>query len=178
MYSKLRRISRHVHLWLALVVLFPSVIVIVSGIVLQVKKQFDWVQPPTQTGSTKTVSLSFDRVLATAKSIEQLQVSDWQDIDRLDVRPNKGVIKILSVNHWEAQIDASSAKVLQVAYRRSDTIEAIHDGSWFAKGAKLWVFLPAALLLFVMWGSGCVLLYTTLKSKYKGRIIKRTRRIH
>ncbi|WP_096348917.1 MULTISPECIES: PepSY domain-containing protein [Pseudoalteromonas] len=175
MLSKLRQFSRHVHLWLALMILVPCVIVIGSGLLLQVKKQFEWVQPATQKGQTGSPSIHFEQILHVAKSIPELEVSSWQQIDRLDVRPNKGVIKLVAANSWEAQIDAQSGAVLQIAYRRSDTIEAIHDGSWFAEWAKLWLFLPAAILLFFMWCSGSVLLYTTLKSKFKKRQLRRTR---
>ena len=81
----------------------------------------------------------------------------------------KGVIKILANNNWEVQINPHSGEVLQVAYRRSDTIEAIHDGSWFFEAAKLWLFLPVAIVLLFLWITGCVMLYTTLKSKYLKR---------
>jgi hypothetical protein len=32
-------------------------------------------------------------------------IREWQDIDRLDVRPGKGVVKVRTENHWELQID-------------------------------------------------------------------------
>lgn len=169
MFNKLRQISRKIHLWLALAILIPCVIVIGSGILLQIKKQSDWIQPPTQKGQAAEPSIPFEEILAIAKSVPELAIQSWHDIDRLDVRPDKGMLKIQAINHWEAQIDAASGEVLQVAYRRSNTIEAIHDGSWFAKPVKLWLFLPAGVLLLIMWCSGCVLLYTTLKSKYKKR---------
>ncbi|MEW9799297.1 PepSY domain-containing protein [Alteromonas sp. CYL-A6] len=175
MSGKLRQFSRHIHLWLALAILVPSVIVIGSGILLQVKKQSDWIQPPTQKGQSTAPGISFERILEVAASVEPLNVSGWQDIDRLDVRPDKGLIKVQAVNHWEAQIDAQTGALLQVAYRRSDIIESIHDGSWFADAAKLWLFLPAAILLFIMWCTGTVLMYTTLKSKYKKQHARRGR---
>lgn len=169
MSNKLRQFSRQIHLWFALAIVIPSVIVIGSGILLQVKKQSDWIQPPTQKGQASEPTIAFAHILAVVKSIPELQAKTWDDVDRMDVRPGKGIIKILANNNWEAQIDAQSGDVLQVAYRRSDTIEAIHDGSWFAESAKLWLFLPAGILLFMMWCSGMVLLYSTLKSKYKKR---------
>ena len=175
MSNRWRQWSRSVHLWFALAIFIPSVIVIASGILLQVKKQSDWIQPPTQRGQAAAPSIPFERVKQVAQSIPELAVTGWQDIDKLDVRPNKGMIKILANNQWEAQIDAASGELLQLAYRRSDTIEAIHDGSWFAEGAKLWLFLPAAILLFIMWGSGLILLFTTLKSKYKKGQVRKKR---
>jgi uncharacterized iron-regulated membrane protein len=169
MSSTLRRLSRSLHLWLSLVIFIPVVIVIGSGLLLQVKKEFDWIQPPTQKLQSAAPSISFDDVLSAVQKVPQANIQTWGDIDRLDVRPSKGIIKVRGRNHWEVQISASTAEVLQIAYRRTDTIEAIHDGSWFFEGAKLWLFLPVAIVLFILWLTGLVMLYTTLKSKYKKR---------
>ncbi|CAB9494884.1 PepSY domain-containing protein [Alteromonas macleodii] len=170
MSASFRKNSRSIHLWLSLVIFIPVIIVIASGLLLQVKKEFDWIQPPTQKvqkGQNNAPTLPFDEVLDAVKQVPHVNLNRWDDIDRLDVRPGKGIIKVRGKNHWEVQLDAQSGDVLQVAYRRTDTIEAIHDGSWFFEGAKLWLFLPAALLLFVLWVTGLFMLYTTLKSKYR-----------
>ena len=168
--KKSRKYSRNIHLWLSLVIFIPVIIVIASGLLLQVKKEFDWIQPPTQKAQilpTNGPTISFDDVLQAVKQLPEVSLNSWDDIDRLDVRPSKGIIKVRGKNHWEVQLNAQNGDVLQVAYRRTDTIEAIHDGSWFFEGAKLWLFLPAALLLFVLWVTGLVMLYTTMKSKYR-----------
>ncbi len=167
MAHKLRQLSRKFHLWLALITMLPVLIVIISGILLQVKKQSDWIQPPTQRGAAKQPSIAFSTILDTLKDIPEMKVASWSDVARMDVRPHRGIVKVQANNHWEAQIDTHTGELLQVAYRRSDIIEAIHDGTWFAEAAKLWIFLPAACLLLVIWLTGTVLLYTTLKSKYK-----------
>ena len=44
-----------------------------------------------------------------------------------------------------------------MAYRRSDLIEQIHDGSFFSDAVKLYVFLPTGILLILMWGTGIYL---------------------
>ena len=45
--------------------------------------------------------------------------------------------------------------MLQTAYRRSDLIESIHDGSFFGGDwIKLGIFLPAGIVLFLMWLTG------------------------
>ena len=164
-----RRISRHFHLWAALVILIPVLVVIASGILLQVKKEFEWIQPATQKIDAPVLAISFEQILAAAASVEPAQINSWEDIDRLDVRPDKGIVKIQSNNDWEIQISTVDAQVLQYAYRRSDIIESIHDGSWFFEGAKLWLFLPAGIVLLFIWISGCIMLYTTLRSKYRKR---------
>lgn len=51
-------------------------------------------------------------------------------IDRIDVRPTKGVAKVLFSKHFtELQIDVSSGKILSVSSRVDTIIEKIHDGS-------------------------------------------------
>ena len=175
MHPKLRQLSRKLHLWFALAIFIPALIVFGSGILLQVKKQSDWVQPPTLSGVGTQPELSFERILTITAAIPELDVSQWRDIKRVDVRPAKGILKVVAENDWEAQIDAQSGDVLQVAYRRSDIIESVHDGSWFGDFAKLWVFLQAGIGLFCMWLSGVVLLYTTMKSKRNKTLLRRKR---
>lgn len=152
-----KRLNRNVHYWISIGIALPLLIIIGSGIFLQLKKESSWIQPTTQDGSTQAPTLSYDRLLAVTKTIPECEVNSWEDIDRLDVRPSKGVIKVRCKNRWEAQIDAASGEVLQVSYRRSDLIESIHDGSFFHDRVKLWIFLPASVLLFLMWITGIVL---------------------
>jgi hypothetical protein len=60
------------------------------------------------------------------------------EIDRMDVRPDKGMIKVLfKEGYWEVQIDGANGKVLSVAQRHADWIEHIHDGSIISEGFKL-----------------------------------------
>lgn len=138
-----------------------------SGLLLQVKKQVAWVQPPTIKGSSKNVSPAqdWDSLLAAVKSVAEADVQDWADIDRIDVRVNKGIAKFQAVNFWEVQVDLQSAEVLSTKYRRSDWIESLHDGSYFSDAAKLWVFLPNGLVLLGLWISGAWLWYLPFRAK-------------
>lgn len=108
-------------------------------------------------GEAQVPTIGFSRVLEVVRGMPECDVSTWADVDRLDVRPDKGVIKVRCNNRWEVQLDAASGDVLQSAYRRSDLIESIHDGSWFHDKAKLWLFVPVALILLGLWGSGLYL---------------------
>jgi len=149
---------RKLHRWATVLILLPFLVVLVSGLFLQVKKEFDWIQPPTQVGSASgSPELSFTEILASARRSETAGIDTWEDVDRLDVRPDRGVVKVRGTNGWEVQIDAHTGAILNVAERRSDVIEAIHDGSWFHERAKLWIFLPSAVLVLGLWGTGLYL---------------------
>ena len=147
---KLSKLNRALHRWGSILALLPMMTIIVSGVILQLKKEVAYIQPPTQAGTGSQLSIGFDRILEVAKTDRQAEIASWDDIDRLDVRPDEGMVKVRGKNRWEIQIDTQTGEVLQVAVRRSDLIESIHDGSYFHDRFKLWVFLPAGLILAVL----------------------------
>lgn len=150
--------SRRLHRWATVATALPLLVVLLSGILLQLKKEFTWVQPPTLKGSAPLIDreagVPLDRALAAAIAVPQASVQGWKDIDRLDIRPDRGLIKLQARNGWEFQVCMVSGDLLGSAIRRSDLIEALHDGSWFGSVAKLGIFLPSALLVLVLWITG------------------------
>ncbi|NRA75726.1 MAG: PepSY domain-containing protein, partial [Planctomycetes bacterium] len=83
--------NRKLHRIGALISALPLLVILISGLLLQLKKQVDWIQPPTQRGSIDTPGLDFERILELTRAVPEAQVESWDDIDRLDVRPTSGV---------------------------------------------------------------------------------------
>lgn len=171
-----KKVNRKTHYWGAVICAIPVLIVIGTGVLLLLKKEIEWVQPPTIKGISKAPEISFEQVLSVVRQVPGVGIKNWSDIDRLDVRPNKGVIKVRGNNQWEIQLDQKTMKVLHVAYRRSDFIESIHDGTYFHDMAKLGVFLPSAIILLVLWVTGMYLFFTTLFAKQRVKAKKKTQR--
>lgn len=163
-----RILFRKVHYWGSIIIAIPLIIVICTGILLLVKKEFTWVQPKTIKANSHLPTPSFLEILDAVKMISKVNVKSWKDIDRLDIRPNKGVIKIRCKNSWEVQLNYK-LKILQIAYRRSDFIESLHDGSFFGKYAKFGIFLPAAIILLLLWLTGIYLFWLPIQSRIKKR---------
>jgi len=160
-----KRWSRKLHRWGAILTAVPLLIVIASGILLQMKKQVTWVQPPTMKGVSKDPGLNWDQILEAAKSVPEAQIQSWKDIDRLDVRPKKKMLKVQAKNRWEIQIDWGTGQVLSSTYRRSDLIESLHDGSFFGDIWKDYFFLANGLVLFGLWFTGLYLWYLPFQVK-------------
>lgn len=158
---------RKLHRWGAVLIAVPFLLVLLTGILLQVKKQFAWVQPPTNKGKTKAPIVSMDAILTAVRSVPEAGVSGWDDIDRVDIRPRDGVVKVTCKNRYEVQIDFQSGQVVQVAYRRSDLIESLHDGSWFGDPVKLYVFLPVAIVVLGLWVTGMYLFVLPYAVKWR-----------
>lgn len=161
-------LNRRIHYWVGAAVAIPMLVIACSGSLLQIKKKVAWIQPTEQRGTGKTPAVDFEDILASVRSVPELGVTGWQDIDRLDVRPGKGVVKVLLKSHWEAQVDLGTGRVLQTAFRRSDVIEQIHDGSFFAGDwTRYGVFLPAGVALMVLVASGSWMFWQPLAVKRK-----------
>lgn len=156
---KLQVVNRKTHYWLAIFVALPLMVIAGSGILLQLKKQLPWVQPAERAGVGGAPALSLAQVVEICSQVPEAQVRTWEDIQRVDVRPAKGMLKVWAKSGWEIQLDTATGELLQVAYRRSDLIEAIHDGSFFHRWVKLGIFLPAGVVLLLLWLTGLYLFF-------------------
>lgn len=171
MTVNLKRLLRQIHYWLSLAIFLPAGIIFCAGIILMLKKEVSWIQPPTERGavSNEIPTISYEQMLSVSRLHPEAGIVEWSDIDRIDVRADRGIAKIRANSGWEIQVDTSTAEVLHVAYRRSDLIESIHDGSFFADWMKLYLFLPTGIILIIMWGTGIYLFLLPQLQKRKKR---------
>ena len=170
-----KRLFRQIHYWLSVAVFIPAAIMFVAGGMLMLKKEIEWIQPGTERGAVEDTipTISYEDMVEAASQHPEAGIQDWTDIDRIDLRVDRGIAKLRANSGWEVQVDTATAEVLKVAYRRSDTIEAIHDGSWFADWVKLYVFLPIGVILIIMWGTGGYLFLLPYLAKSKKKRTKR-----
>lgn len=62
---------------------------------------------------------------------EKISATISTEIDRIDVRPDKGMVKFIFVEgYWGVQVDLTTGELLHIERRYSDLIENIHDGSY------------------------------------------------
>ena len=148
-------LNRKVHYWAAFIAAVPLLVMIASGLLLQMKKHWSWVQPVEHRGTGEAPAIDLEGILARLKTIPGMKVESWADVNRLDVRPGRGVVKAWLMNGYEVQVDLGTGRVLHTAYRRSDLIETIHDGSFFGGDwIKLGLFLPAGFTMLLLWLGG------------------------
>lgn len=154
---KINKLIRDIHHWGSPILMLPLGIMIIAGLFLMLKKDIDWIQPPTQRSAIEVSGVPETTLLElyeAAAAIPELEITDWTQFDRIDIRSDRGIAKFIAPNRWEAQIDLVSLEVLSLEYRRSDLFEQIHDGSFFADWVKLYIFFPVGIILLVLWGTG------------------------
>lgn len=76
--------------------------------------------------------LSIDSLHKNATKIFRDSISTTlsMELDRIDVRQDKGMVKFVFINgFWGIQLDGTTDELLHIERRRSDFIEKVHDGS-------------------------------------------------
>lgn len=128
------RIFRKIHKVTAMLTFGIIFIVSITGILLAWKKHSgDAIQPRTQRGTTSELTewLPLDslQTLGLAALVKHDPALS-SELDRMDIRPDKGVVKFVFVDHyWEIQLDGATGATLYIGRRYSDLFEQIHDGS-------------------------------------------------
>jgi uncharacterized iron-regulated membrane protein len=125
------RLYRKLHRWFAIPLFLFLTLIGTTGLLLGWKKQVGLL-PKTEKGSNLETQawISLDSISKVASNYAIVTLKKSPEIDRIDVRPQKGVAKIVFADHFtEVQIDCASGQILAVNARNSDWIEKIHDGS-------------------------------------------------
>ncbi len=143
------------HKWVGVVAAICLINLAGTGFLLLIKKQVAWIQPPECKGSApERPATTFDAMLASLRRVPEAAVKEWSDVSRVDLKPSSGVVRITCKNRYEVQLDAATSAVLQVAFRRSDFIESIHDGSFFGGPVHAYLMPVVAVALVFLSFSG------------------------
>ena len=165
--AKILRIFRKVHRATGAALFIFFFIIAITGILLGWKSHSsDLIAPQSYTGSSNNLHewLPVDSLHKKAVVLLKDSISPdlSPDLDRIDIRKDKGMVKFIFENHtWEIQLDGATGTVLNIGKRHSDFIEDLHDGTvldtWFNTSTKpLRVvynsIMGLALLLFTITG--------------------------
>lgn len=130
-HAKWLRFARKIHRLMGATLFVLFVIIAVTGLALGWKKNSaSVIMPATQKGISNALDewLPIDSLQRIALQTSQTSV---EAIDRLDVRPDKGVVKVIFDDYIEIQLDGVTGEILNSGTRHSDWIEHLHDGSLF-----------------------------------------------
>ncbi|SNR61139.1 PepSY-associated TM region [Maribacter sedimenticola] len=84
----------------------------------------------TSTDLADWLPLDSLQVLANTYLMDNVSPNLSTEIDRIDIRKDKGMVKFTYTDHiWGLQLDGTTGKLLHTEKRYSDLIERIHDGS-------------------------------------------------
>lgn len=133
--AKILRVFRKVHRVTGAILFIFFFFISVSGVLLGWKNHSDGlILPKSYKGTSTNLQhwLPIDSLHKKACEILKDSISQnlSLELDRIDIRKNKGMVKFIFENHyWEVQLDGTTGKLLHIGKRHSDLFENIHDGS-------------------------------------------------
>ncbi len=131
--AKWIRWFRWLHRKIAIFLFVFFLVISITGILLGIKKQTGLLAPTKKGVSTDLSTwLSMDSLQKNAIRFMRDSVPGnlSTEVDRIDVRPDKGIVKFTFKDHFQGlQLDGTTGQLLLIEKRRSDFIEKIHDGS-------------------------------------------------
>lgn len=140
--ASILRTTRQIHRKAGIFLFIIILAIAVTGLLLGWKKNVSSLQYPTQRGQASEVSawLPMDSIITIANRelMTRLGAEYATEIDKLDARPDKGIVKVIYANHYYSfQVDAATGDILSLEYRTSDLVEHLHDGTWVDKNLNL-----------------------------------------
>ncbi len=165
--AKILRIARKLHRTTGAILFVFFFILACTGLLLGWKKHTGGVILPKSYQGTSTdikdwlpVDVLHQKALTVVR--EQISPDISLKLDRIDFRPDKGMVKFVFIEgFWGVQLDCTTGELLHIERRRSDFIEKIHDGSVLdyltgTDGEQIKLFytslMASALLLFTITG--------------------------
>lgn len=133
--AKTIRFLRKLHRITGLILLVFILNMAITGILLGWKKNsYDYILPNNRQGTSSDLKnwLPLDSLEKVAiQSLSDFSAELETTISRIDIRPDRGVVKFIFENHyWGVQLDGATAQVMHIGKRRSDFLEELHDGSF------------------------------------------------
>jgi uncharacterized iron-regulated membrane protein len=133
--AKLLRTFRKIHRITGAFLFAFFFIVAITGLLLGWKKNSNGlILADSFKGTSKNLQdwLPLDQLRQNAEKYlhEKVNPTISTELDRIDVRQDKGMVKFIFVeDYWGIQVDGATGELLLVERRNADFIENIHDGS-------------------------------------------------
>jgi len=120
---------RRLHRWIGIPLILFFFIIGITSILLAWKKKVELLPPTLKTEIDNGTWILPSEMVKIGEE-EMRKIGRDTEVDRIDIRPDKGVAKVTFKTHFtEVQLDGLSGKVLSIETRHSDWIEKVHDGS-------------------------------------------------
>lgn len=138
---------RKTHRIVALVATLPLVVITVTGIVLQLRNQFEFIQPAL----VKTTPVDHLPLMTLERVIERFEA---EEIEQIIYRPKKGSLVVRVKSEQEIQLHPQTGEILKSAPRRTGFLIHLHQGSFFGNFGQYFVYFLGSLGLCYLIISG------------------------
>lgn len=153
--------NRKFHRIVGVLIALPLLIIGISGVLLQLRGSWEWIQPPSAKGSVQNEApaVSHADLLTHLQGVSATSVKGWSDVSQVIFRPGAGVYQVRLKANYEVFVDASTGAVLSEGPRLTGVIEKIHEGEYFHPVVSKFLFLPTGALVGFLSFTGLILYF-------------------
>jgi uncharacterized iron-regulated membrane protein len=138
------------HAWVGLVAALPLLVIVVTGLVLQLRNQFEAIQP-------KTVTMKLEEGKPLLSMEEVIVKFPPGKVEQIIYRPSKGNYSIRIKGGDEIQMNPQTGEVIKDLPRRAGLLIDIHQGSWLGPFGQYVLHFGAGLSLVFLLISGVLI---------------------
>lgn len=141
---------RKYHRLTGLVITLPLLVTTITGVILQLRGEFEFIQP-------KAVKSDFkisDKLISFSTLIQKMGA---KNIDQIIWKPGKASLVVRLTNGEEAHLHPATGEILKQSPRRTGFLIELHQGSWMGKWGQYLVHFVAGLGLFFLIISGLLI---------------------
>lgn len=138
------------HAYIGLIAALPLLVIVVTGLVLQLRNQFESIQP-------KTLTMKLEEGKRLLSMEEVIVKFPPGKIEQIIYRPSKGNYSIRIKGGDEIQMNPQTGDVVKDMPRRAGLLIDIHQGSWMGPFGQYGIHFLAGLSLFFLLISGVLL---------------------
>ena len=143
---------RRLHRKLSLYIFLPLGVIVVSGVFLQFRNQFEWIQPELIVGEK-----SSEQMLHPQEIMKKLELKENQ-IDQMIYKPSKNNIALRLKSGEEIQVHPVTGTILKRAIRRTNLLIDIHQGSIIGPLGQYGIYIITGFGMIILYISGINLL--------------------
>ena len=161
----------HGHLWIGIITTAIMIVICVTGIMLNHKRAWGLMPDvPHEASGTFDNALPMHELAALASRAVGEDVAK-AGIDRMDVRPGDGIIKVRFDDRvvTEATLDIVAGTVLHIGERNDVFLEKLHSGEIFGDRWVLLTDLAAVALLLLLVSGYWLWLYPRTRTNRETR---------
>lgn len=138
---------RRLHAKVSVIIFVPLLIIVLTGVILQLRQQFNIIQPKT----SRLPLQAFDQVIAPGKILEKHNLKS-QEVSQFIFKPKHFIYLIRFKDGMQWQVHPLTNEVIKKSKRYTGVLIELHQGSFFGRWYMYFIALTSSLgLLFLMY---------------------------
>ena len=141
---------RRWHGYIGLLAALPLIVMTLTGLMLQLRNQFEWIQPKTE----KFLLTDGEALLSMEEVVKKFE---GEKVEQVIYRPGKANYSVRLEGGMEVQLHPQTGEIKKSLPRRSGFLIDLHQGSWLGPLGQYLLHFAAGVGLFFLIISGIII---------------------